>query len=208
VASVTADSNIWVSAFNFRGKPHQLVQKAIAGEVQIDISGTIIEEVTRTLREKFRWSEAALREAGMLMREVGHVVTPTQTLDVVKADPDDNRIVECAVAAHSDYIVTGDKDLLRLRVCEGIPIVRMADLLAIIEKGGGVKSGSSLAILPRLAAQFRKLRGGFFDAPAPACEFQGSCSGPPLKVNVVATLYGASVRCCDLWARLLRLHPC
>ncbi len=39
---------------------------------------------------------------------------PTQTLDVIKEDPDDNRILECAAAAKSDYIVTDDKDLLRL----------------------------------------------------------------------------------------------
>jgi predicted nucleic acid-binding protein len=33
----------------------------------------------------------------------------------VKADPDDDKIVECAAAARSDYIVTGDKHLLKLR---------------------------------------------------------------------------------------------
>jgi len=53
VPSVTADSNIWVSAFNFRGKPRRFIEMADAGEVRIDVSEYIIEEVLRTLRLKF-----------------------------------------------------------------------------------------------------------------------------------------------------------
>ena len=51
--SVTADSNIWVSAFGFGGNPRRLIEMADAGEIQIDISEFIIDEVLRTLREKF-----------------------------------------------------------------------------------------------------------------------------------------------------------
>ena len=47
----------------------------------------------------------------------------------MKDDPDDNRIVECAVEAGSEYIVTKDKDLLRLGGYGGIKIIRPADLL-------------------------------------------------------------------------------
>jgi uncharacterized protein len=35
-------------------------------------------------------------------------------LNVVLDDPDDNRVIECAVASGSYCVVTGDKDLLRL----------------------------------------------------------------------------------------------
>ena len=56
-------------------------------------------------------------------------VTPAQTLDVIKEDPPDNRILECAVEAGSDYIVTWDKDLLRLGSYGNIRIIRAADFL-------------------------------------------------------------------------------
>jgi predicted nucleic acid-binding protein len=52
-------------------------------------------------------------------------------LDVVKDDPDDNRIVECAVSSGSEYLVTGDKDLLRLRVYDAIRIVKVAEFLGV-----------------------------------------------------------------------------
>ena len=43
----------------------------------------------------------------------------------------DNRILECAVAAGSDYIVSGDKDLLRLGSYDAIRILNVADFLAL-----------------------------------------------------------------------------
>jgi predicted nucleic acid-binding protein len=55
-------------------------------------------------------------------------VSSTETLDVVK-DPDDNRILECAVAVGSDVIVTGDGHLLQLGAYRGIKIMKVADFL-------------------------------------------------------------------------------
>jgi predicted nucleic acid-binding protein len=60
-------------------------------------------------------------------------VHPTQTLDVVPDDPDDNRVVECAVAAGSRFIVTGDGDLLRLGSYGNIRILQVADFLKLVE---------------------------------------------------------------------------
>jgi predicted nucleic acid-binding protein len=51
--------------------------------------------------------------------------------NVVKADPDDDKIVECAVAARSDYIVTGDKHLLMLGSYRGTRIAKAAEFLAL-----------------------------------------------------------------------------
>ena len=61
--SVTADSNIWVSAFGYGGKPRRLIEMADAGEIRVDISEFIIDEVLRTLRDKFEWSAERLQEA-------------------------------------------------------------------------------------------------------------------------------------------------
>lgn len=43
-----------------------------------------------------------------------------------------NRILECAVTAEADLMVTGDRRFLKLRECEGIPIVSLADFLQMI----------------------------------------------------------------------------
>ncbi len=66
------------------------------------------------------------------MYRISRLVHPTEIIDAVPDDPDDNRILECPVAAASGYIVTGDNDLLRLGCYGGIQIVRVVDFLKLL----------------------------------------------------------------------------
>jgi predicted nucleic acid-binding protein len=79
------------------------------------------------LRDKYGWEGYRLHFARLELRKLANVVVPTQTLSITD-DPDDNRILECAVAAGSDVIITYDSDLLRLSEYGGIKIIRAADL--------------------------------------------------------------------------------
>lgn len=97
---------------------------------QLLISPAIITEVAEKLRTKFGWEEARIIRRCKLMAKVGReVVVPRFVLDVIPEDPDDNRILECAVAGKADVIVTGDRALRRLRSYEGMPIVRPVDFM-------------------------------------------------------------------------------
>ena len=44
----------------------------------------------------------------------GLLVIPTENLRIVANDPDDDRILECALAANANVIVSGDQHLLKL----------------------------------------------------------------------------------------------
>jgi predicted nucleic acid-binding protein len=57
-------------------------------------------------------------------------VFPRITVDVVKDDPEDNIILECALAAGVKYIVTGDPHLLKLASFEKIKIISPATFVA------------------------------------------------------------------------------
>jgi putative PIN family toxin of toxin-antitoxin system len=107
---------------------------ADAGEIGLAVSEPIIEEVMRVLHEKFHWSSDALAEARFQMEGIARKVTPAEAVDVVRGDPADNRILECVVAARSDYIVSGDDDLLRVKTFRDMPIVRVANLLDLAAK--------------------------------------------------------------------------
>ena len=126
--SVTLDSNIYVSALQFGGIGVRLIGMARSGAIRMDISEAILAETIGVLRDKFGWDGYRLHFARLDLRKFAHIVVPTQTLNVTD-DPDDNRILECAIAAGSDYIVTYDKDLLRLGEYAGIKIVRAVDFL-------------------------------------------------------------------------------
>lgn len=130
MSSATADTNIYISGLRFGEAPAQFLDLAAAGEFRLDTSDAILNETLRVLREKFQWSEERLQEAEEDIRSYTHHVTPTETLDVINNDPSDNRILECAVAAKSDYIVTGDKrHLLPLGSYGGAAIVKAAEFL-------------------------------------------------------------------------------
>lgn len=128
---VTFDTNIYISALQFGGSGAELLQLALDGVIEVAISQPIIDETLRVLREKFDWTQADLQGALTLIQSCTQSVIPGKTLDVVPSDPDDNRIVECAVTAKSEVIVSGDRDLLQLREYEGIRIIRIRDLLEL-----------------------------------------------------------------------------
>lgn len=133
--SLTLDSNVYVSALNFGGEPLRLLTMAKLEEIRLDVSAPILDEVERVLCEKFRWAPAEAKEVRAEIERFAYVVTPSERLTVVKADPDDDKIIECAAAARSDYIVTGDKHLLVLRSYCGTRIAKAAEFLALYPGG-------------------------------------------------------------------------
>ena len=106
----------------------RLLHLAIDGEIEIAISEPILGETIRVLREKFAWPPYGLHDAGLRLRRIARIVEPKIRLSVLDDEPD-NRILECATEAESDYIVTEDKAMLRLGQHEGIKIVRARDFL-------------------------------------------------------------------------------
>jgi putative PIN family toxin of toxin-antitoxin system len=132
VIEVTADSNIYVSALNFAGAPLRFLDAARHGLCRVAISAWIVEEVARTLRTKFLWDESRLRDALASVGDFTVMVDPPRTLRVVLVDPDDDRILECAIAAGSQYLVTGDGDLLRLGQFQGVRIIKVAEFLTFL----------------------------------------------------------------------------
>jgi putative PIN family toxin of toxin-antitoxin system len=132
VLEVTADSNIYISALVFAGRPLQFLDAARGGVFSLAISEALLDEVHRVLRDKFGWSKEALDEAAASIGDFTRRVRPSEAIDAVMADPDDNRVLECAVAAASQFIVTGDGDLLRLGSYRAIQILRVADFMELI----------------------------------------------------------------------------
>ena len=91
-----------------------MLEMTLDGEIELAISDAILEETLRVMREKFKRDAEQLKQAEGYIAAITRRVSPTETIDAVPSDPDDNRILECAVAAGSEVIVSGDADLLRL----------------------------------------------------------------------------------------------
>jgi putative PIN family toxin of toxin-antitoxin system len=134
---VTFDSNVFISALNYNGPPTRLLELAAVEAFHLQLSAEILDETMRILANKFRWPAQDMTEARTVLSSMSQRVIPHVQLDVVKRDPDDNRVLECAQSSGSDYIVTGDKDLLDLKHHAGARILRPVEFLALLRTRQG-----------------------------------------------------------------------
>jgi putative PIN family toxin of toxin-antitoxin system len=137
VLRVTADTNVLVSGLNFlRGKPFEVLELARTGKINLTVSDAILNEMEEVLRRKFDWTDEEIADGRRRIKAIARTGTPGVRLEVVKEDPADNKILECAVAAGADFIVTGDKDLLRLGRYDAIRILTPSDLVGVAQAQG------------------------------------------------------------------------
>ena len=127
---IVADTNVYISALNFAGTADEILALGRAGAIDVFISQPILDEIADVLVRKFRWTATRVREAKRAIASFASLVSPGETINVVREDEPDNRILECAVAAGAEAIVTGDQHLLKLKRYHGIAIVSPREFLA------------------------------------------------------------------------------
>jgi putative PIN family toxin of toxin-antitoxin system len=124
------DTNIFISALAIPGgRAGMALVKIAEGDVQLAISQAIIHEVLDVLARKFDRNPEELSRVAVYLSELAEVVTPRRRLKVLRDEPD-NRILECAVTAKDEVIVTGDQAMLALGEYRGIRILSLKDFLA------------------------------------------------------------------------------
>ncbi|OQX21210.1 MAG: putative toxin-antitoxin system toxin component, PIN family [Candidatus Altiarchaeales archaeon A3] len=132
---IVLDTNTLISALGWKGgNEWQLLQKCIRQDNKLVLSKSIIEEFTDVIhREKFGFILTEKKEEFIeYLTEISDVVKPVRKVKVIKDDPDDDKILECALCSKADYIVSGDDHLLDLKEYKGIKIVRTRKMLEIL----------------------------------------------------------------------------
>jgi putative PIN family toxin of toxin-antitoxin system len=127
---VVLDTNVYFSAFKGeRGVPFEIWRRGLRREYALLVSPAIIRELAGVLRSQLRWPDGKIIVQLKLIVGVATIVEPNITLQVILSDPDDDRILECAVAGNAHLIVSGDRHLTKLKDFKGIGIVRSIDFL-------------------------------------------------------------------------------
>ncbi len=121
---VVFDTNVLVAAFVAEGICSKLLTRGRKKQFHLIVCPVILQEFDRVLIKKFSATRNETRSALQIVSEAIHsVVHPSQSVQSVCRDPDDEAILACALEARADYLVTGDVDLLKLKVFKGIRIV-------------------------------------------------------------------------------------
>lgn len=126
------DTNVFISSLFWRGAPYEIVKKGFAGAFVMITSKEILKEVEQTLTKKFQFPTEDTHAFLKIIALSARIVESKSRLAVVSADPDDNKIIECAVSGQADYIISGDKDLLDLKKYQQIGILPPAAFLKML----------------------------------------------------------------------------
>lgn len=133
-AIVVFDTNILLSALlSLTGNPFRCLALAKVGAVQSVTCQEILHEFQEKLEVKFAYSPQRAHAAADEVRNFSQLVVLTHTLKGITTDPDDDKILECAVVGGATHIVTGDhRHLLPLGSFQGISIVTATEFLAFV----------------------------------------------------------------------------
>src|SRR3989338_572018 len=113
---VVLDTNVLLSSTLWDGSVAQkLLFKLIKRDVKIFASEEILLEYKKVLKRDFEYSDEKILGIMEKLLLFLNLVAPVEKVDVMKEDPDDNKIIDCALASSSDCIITYDKHLLNLK---------------------------------------------------------------------------------------------
>jgi len=135
---VVFDTNVIISALlSPTGIPANLMQRWEAESFDVAISPPLLTELERVLKyEKIQkyiqQPQETISKLITRLKTVGFLVTPKSNLTVIENDPDDNRVLECAIAAEAAFIISGDRHLLYLKAYQGIIILPPAGFLTLL----------------------------------------------------------------------------
>ncbi len=131
---IVFDTNIYISAFVIPGgNAEKAYLHAIDGDFELYTSVAILTELARKLDEKFGWEKQKIVQLITSISNVATVFKTTPRLKVLSDDPD-NRILECVLKAGADFLVTGDKHLLKLRNYGNFEIIKLSAFLTMLHQ--------------------------------------------------------------------------
>ena len=134
---VVADTNIVVSGLLWQGNPRRVLDAAREETIDLFTSAILLAELEDVLRrERFagRLATAGVTPHDLVLgyAALSSVIEPDTIEPVIIADPDDNAVLACAVAAQSEIIISGDRHLLDLKHYQNIRILTAAMFVAEI----------------------------------------------------------------------------
>jgi len=136
VIRAVLDTNTVISGIGWTGPPQVILDSGIAGDFVLLTSPALLNEIRRVIAyPRLRiLPQARVHEILSLFPLIADVVEPESKVGVIRKDPADNRVLECALAGDATHIVSGDQDLLALTVFNAIPILKPVDFLKVLSE--------------------------------------------------------------------------
>jgi putative PIN family toxin of toxin-antitoxin system len=130
---IVLDSNIFISAFYWGGNPEKIIDRIIEGLDDLYFCREILTEIADVMaRPNFKTGQMTIDNYIKRIEKIGKRIVITGKIQNVCRDKDDNDKLECSEKSKSEYLITGDKDLLTIKQYKNITIVKPKEYLDII----------------------------------------------------------------------------
>jgi len=136
VPRVVNDTNIWLSALYFSGKPAKVVYLIENKVITSVTSNFILEETKEKMVVDFKTPSYAANATIAYIASMSEIVS-LKGKDFGLRDPADNQVLETAVVGKCKFLITGDKDLLAVGKYNHVNIVQPAQFLSAFKMTGG-----------------------------------------------------------------------
>ena len=129
---VVIDTNIYISAIFWSGNPREIIELGRDKKIYIFTSAEIKDELAIKLNTKFKLNDSEIKNILLDFSTFTIPVEVSLRVNAISDDPEDNKFIECALTCSADYIVSGDKHLLKMKEYAGIRILRATEFLRFV----------------------------------------------------------------------------
>jgi len=133
---ITIDTNVLISATFWNGASAKVIEKVEKKEIILVLSEPILEEYSEVLMSeeiqlKIKNKHLEMKQSVQKISAIAQIIIPVTQLSIVPEDPDDNKVMECAVDGKVNYFLTKDKHLLKIKNYRGIKILTPEEFLEL-----------------------------------------------------------------------------
>ena len=133
--NIVIDTNSLIISISSRSGYHKIWQSFLAGDYTLCISNEILEEYAEVIGRNINVNAARYIIFAIMERNNVRQIVPTYKWNLIVADPDDNKFVDCAIATNARFIVTEDHhfNVLKEIPFPSVPVVSIDEFLKELE---------------------------------------------------------------------------
>lgn len=133
---IVLDTNCLIQCISLHSVSRPVWDSIMNGENTLCISNEIIEEYTEILYRFFGQQVAEIVVMTILKSPYVERFYPVYRFNLIQADPDDNKFVDCAIVANARYVVTNDRhyDVLRQTKFPVVDVITLKDFLELLHR--------------------------------------------------------------------------
>lgn len=132
---IIIDTNVLLVSISSKSKYHWIYQKLLNGDFDLYISNDILMEYEEIIDSKYSSNVAKDVIRSLLMLPNVHQLNIYYKWNLIDADADDNKFVDCAVSANAHYLVSNDNHFSILKKIEfpKVEILKASEFKAIFK---------------------------------------------------------------------------